>query len=73
MKIPGPNPLCDMNLKGPKAFMGKRVNCPKCGHEFIWTDRFHAGDSFVIYDLETTGLYPDANRKSSPRAPRGAS
>jgi hypothetical protein len=23
----------------------------------IWTDCFHAGDSFVIYDLETTGLY----------------
>jgi DNA polymerase III alpha subunit (gram-positive type) len=50
-----------MNLKGPKAYMGKRVNCPKCGHEFIWTDRFHAGDSFVIYDLETTGLYPDSD------------
>jgi DNA polymerase III alpha subunit (gram-positive type) len=38
--------------------MGKQVVCPGCGHEFIWTDRFRAGDSFIIYDLETTGLYP---------------
>ena len=41
--------------------MGTRVVCPRCSHEFIWTDRFHRGESFVIYDLETTGLYPEVD------------
>ena len=26
----------------------------------IWTDCFHSGETFVIYDLETTGLSPDS-------------
>jgi DNA polymerase III epsilon subunit-like protein len=41
--------------------MGRRFSCPACGHSFIWSDCFHAGDSFVIYDLETTGPYPDSD------------
>lgn len=59
MTIPCPNPLCELNLKGRKADIGTPAVCPGCGHEFIWTDRFHADDSFVIYDLETTGLIPE--------------
>lgn len=59
MKISCPNPACHQHLSGPKSYIGKQVVCPGCGQEFIWTDRFHSGDSFIIYDLETTGLYPD--------------
>lgn len=45
-------------MSGSKASCGKRVVCPACGHSWIWADRVHSGDEFVIYDLETTGLYP---------------
>ena len=61
MKIPCPNPSCCQHLSGPKSLMGRRFSCPTCGHSFIWTDCFHAGDAFVIYDLETTGLYPESD------------
>ena len=50
MKITCPNPSCGRHLSGPKALMGRRFPCPTCGHSFIWTDCFHSGDSFVIYD-----------------------
>jgi DNA polymerase III alpha subunit (gram-positive type) len=59
MKIHCPNPVCHQHLSGPKSYIGKQVVCPGCGHEFFWSDRFHTGDTFIIYDLETTGLYPD--------------
>jgi DNA polymerase III epsilon subunit family exonuclease len=59
MKISCPQSTCGQSLSGPKSYLGKRVVCPGCGHEFIWSDRFHHGDRFVIYDLETTGLYPE--------------
>lgn len=59
MKISCPNPPCNFNLSGPKSDIGKKVSCPACGHAFFWTDRFRSSGSFVIYDLETTGLYPD--------------
>ncbi|TAE76885.1 MAG: 3'-5' exonuclease [Verrucomicrobia bacterium] len=59
MKIECPNDTCKRGLSGLKSDIGKQVACPACGHAFIWTDRFYRGDSFVIYDLETTGLYPD--------------
>lgn len=58
MKISCPNPACERQLSGPKALIGRRFICPACNHSFIWTDCFHTGESFVIYDLETTGLYP---------------
>jgi DNA polymerase III alpha subunit (gram-positive type) len=59
MKVPCPNPACQLTLTGPKSAIGTRVACTHCGHDFIWTDCFHSNCSFVIYDLETTGLYPD--------------
>ncbi len=59
MKIPCPNPPCQLNLEGANSHIGRQVVCPGCGHEFFWTDRFHNDATFVIYDLETTGLYPD--------------
>ncbi len=49
-------PSCKESLTGPKSALGTRVNCPECRHPFYWADRWHAGQSFVIYDLETTGL-----------------
>jgi DNA polymerase III alpha subunit (gram-positive type) len=61
MKTTCPNPSCQLNLSGRKADIGKQVVCHGCGLEFIWTDRFHNSRSFVIYDLETTGLYPDVD------------
>lgn len=61
MKITCPNPSCSQAIRGPKALMGRRTACPTCGHTFIWSDCFHSGDSFVIYDLETTGLSPDSD------------
>ena len=59
MKINCPNPPCGHPMSGPKSRMGQRVSCPACGHSFFWSDCFHAGETFVIYDLETTGLSPD--------------
>lgn len=57
MKIPCP--ACQHVVVGPKSAMGSRVGCPACGHSFFWTDRHHAGETFVVYDLETTGLDPE--------------
>lgn len=39
--------------------MGSRVGCPECKHSFLWTDCHHTGETFVVYDLETTGLDPE--------------
>ena len=52
-------PACQHSLSGPKSAMGTRVACPACKHSFVWTDCHHAGNSFVVYDLETTGLDPE--------------
>lgn len=51
-------PACKHVLSGPKSSMGTRVGCPECRHSFFWTDFHHAGETFVVYDLETTGLDP---------------
>ncbi len=50
---------CKTVLSGPKSAMGTRVACSGCGHRFYWSDCRHAGESFVVYDLETTGLDPE--------------
>lgn len=49
-------PACSHSQSGPKSAMGSRVVCPECAHPFYWTDRWHTGETFVVYDLETTGL-----------------
>lgn len=59
MKITCPNPHCQQDLRGPKSAMGQRSTCPRCDHSFIWTDQFYTGETFIVYDLETTGLSPD--------------
>jgi DNA polymerase III epsilon subunit family exonuclease len=38
--------------------VGTRVACAECRHVFYWTDAHHTGETFVLYDLETTGLEP---------------
>ncbi len=52
-------PQCTLPISGAKSAMGTRVACPECRHSFYWTDRWHAGEAFVVYDLETTGLDPE--------------
>jgi DNA polymerase III subunit epsilon len=54
-------PSCSFPITGSKSAMGSRVACPDCRHPFYWTDRWHAGETFVIYDLETTGLDPEVD------------
>jgi DNA polymerase III alpha subunit (gram-positive type) len=57
MKVLCPN--CRESLTGPKSALGTRVHCPECSHPFYWADSWHSGHSFVVYDLETTGLDPE--------------
>lgn len=57
MKVSCPN--CSISIAGAKSAIGTRIACPDCRHPFYWTDCWHAGESFVIYDLETTGLDPE--------------
>jgi DNA polymerase III alpha subunit (gram-positive type) len=57
MKVLCPN--CQQSLSGPKSALGTRVHCPECRHPFYWADAWHSGHSFVVYDLETTGLDPE--------------
>jgi DNA polymerase III alpha subunit (gram-positive type) len=57
MKVLCPN--CRESLTGPKSALGTRVHCPECRHPFYWADSWHSGHSFVVYDLETTGLDPE--------------
>lgn len=52
-------PKCQAGLSGPKSALGTRMDCPECRHSFYWADRQYAEDSFVVYDLETTGLDPE--------------
>jgi DNA polymerase III alpha subunit (gram-positive type) len=54
-----PCPSCKHVMSGPKSAMGTRVSCPGCSHTFFWSDRRHEGETFVVYDLETTGLDPE--------------
>jgi DNA polymerase III epsilon subunit-like protein len=62
-------PACHHSLTGPKSAMGTRVACPSCRHSFVWTDCYHEGESFVVYDLETTGLDPEQDEFTSGMPP----
>jgi DNA polymerase III epsilon subunit family exonuclease len=49
------NSVCDARLRVPDSAKDLSIRCPNCGSSFTV-----AGvASFVIFDLETTGLYPD--------------
>jgi DNA polymerase-3 subunit epsilon len=61
MVIECQKPECNHRLKGPKSMIGQRVRCGACSFEFIWAERYYEADSFVVYDLETTGLSPEAD------------
>ena len=49
------NSNCGITLRIPQTGTEARIRCPQCGHLFTVL----GGGSFVIFDLETTGLYPD--------------
>lgn len=49
------NSQCGATLRIPETGTDARIRCPQCGHVFTVL----GGGSFVIFDLETTGLYPD--------------
>ena len=54
-------PSCSKLLTGPRSAIGSRVACSGCAHSFYWTDCHFADATFVVYDLETTGLDPEAD------------
>jgi DNA polymerase III epsilon subunit family exonuclease len=49
------NSRCQATLRVPDAALEARIRCPRCGSIFSPLQV----PSFVIFDLETTGLYPD--------------
>jgi|ERR1017187_4433696 DNA polymerase-3 subunit epsilon len=49
------NSQCGATLKIPDSTAAQRIRCPQCGSLFA----VQGAPSFVIFDLETTGLYPD--------------
>jgi DNA polymerase III subunit epsilon len=59
MNIVCPTPGCGRNHKVAAARLGERVDCDACGGRFRAAERWFHGSEFVIYDLETTGLYPE--------------
>jgi len=54
-------PACAQRLSCSDDFSGLAVVCPLCQHRFIWPKGVPVAESFVIYDLETTGLYPESD------------
>lgn len=57
VKISCPN--CKEIQTGAKSAIGSRVVCSECRKPFYWAERWHQDRSFVVYDLETTGLDPE--------------
>lgn len=49
------NSRCGATLKFLDSAVGNRIRCPQCGSVFVVS----GAPSFVIFDLETTGLSPD--------------
>ncbi len=50
-----PNSQCSATLQFAEPATGSRIRCPRCGSVFAIPEE----TSFVIFDLETTGLSPD--------------
>lgn len=61
MEFKCPNPRCGQTLRGPDDIAGRRVRCPTCSHSFVFPPPLPISRSFVVYDLETTGLRPDSD------------
>ncbi len=49
-------PSCQHVVSAPKSALGSRVACQPCDYRFYLAEAQHENYSFVIYDLETTGL-----------------
>jgi DNA polymerase III epsilon subunit-like protein len=61
MAISCPCPACGTPHSLPASAMGDRLACRGCGGMFRAAARCFGGRDFVIYDLETTGMYPDTD------------
>lgn len=61
MNFKCPNPRCRQALNGPDELAGCRVKCPTCNQSFILPPPLPISRSFVVYDLETTGLRPESD------------
>ncbi len=59
MVILCPTPGCGCNHKVAAARLGERLCCGACGCHFRAAEKWFDGSEFIIYDLETTGLYPE--------------
>lgn len=61
MAIACPCPACGTPHPLPASALGSKQVCRGCGGVFRAADRCFHCHEFVIYDLETTGLYPDSD------------
>ncbi|MFM7180171.1 MAG: exonuclease domain-containing protein [Verrucomicrobiales bacterium] len=59
MIVSCPSPGCGHAHRIPVSALGERLLCVSCGCGFRAAERWFEGRDFVIYDLETTGLYPE--------------
>lgn len=59
MIISCPQPGCAHPHRVPVSALGEKFSCRSCGYDFRAAERWFDGRDFVIYDLETTGLYPE--------------
>lgn len=59
MIVSCPSPVCGHAHRVPATRLGEEMCCAACGNLFRAAERWFYGREFVIYDLETTGLYPE--------------
>lgn len=59
MLVRCPSPACGHAHRVPAARLGERMACLGCGESFRAAEQWFGVREFVIYDLETTGLYPE--------------
>lgn len=56
-----PNPVCDRAHDGSEPWANRQDLCPSCGQRLAPDEDEGGLGTFVIYDLETTGLDPAAD------------
>lgn len=61
MDVTCPGEACGRNHRVAAASLGEPLTCSTCGTRFRAAERWFSGTDFVIYDLETTGLYPEVD------------